>query len=55
MEYSQTVTKLDEQVWRAWLAKNARLDRERARRRWKLFGMLMIFVVIAMLLVLKRY
>jgi len=54
MEHSQSETKLDEQVWLAWAARNARRDRERARGRWKLFGVVMICVAIVALILLLR-
>ena len=54
MEQWQSVTKPDEKVWLAWVAKNARRDRERARRRWRLSGAAMIFIAIAALIVLMR-
>ena len=54
MKYSQSETKLDEQVWLMWAAKNARRDRERARKRWKLFGAAMMFVAVVALIVFMR-
>jgi hypothetical protein len=54
MEHSQSETKLDDQVWLAWSAKNARRDRERARGRWKLFGAAMTLVAIVTLILLMR-
>lgn len=54
MEDWQSVTKLDEQVWLVWAAKNARRDRERARGTWRLCGAAMIFTAIAALIAVMR-
>ena len=54
MADARSETKLDEQVWLGWAAKNAHRDRERARGRWKLFGAAMILVAIVALIVLMR-
>lgn len=55
MEYSQSETKLDRQVWLMWAAKSARRDRERARKKWKLVGAAMTLVAIVALIVFLRF
>jgi hypothetical protein len=54
MNHSHSETKLDKQVWLMWAAKNARRDRERARKRWKLFGAAMACIAIVALIVFMR-